>query len=460
MASMSAPTQLGKYRIVREIGKGATATVYLAESPHRTEPVAIKLVDFGDKSRDGGKWSRRMRKIFQTEANLARQLEHPNIIRIDEAVVEEDRAYLVMEYFEGRSLDHFCTFDTLLPLHRVVGIVFKCCLALDYAARQGILHRDIKPANIMIDHDDTVKVTDFGLAMNLGKEVNQDSTFIMGVGSPAYMSPEQIKGYPLNHKTELYSLGVVLFHLLTGRLPFRARHPAQLIYKIINADTPSASALSPEIPEAMDAVIRKALEKDLYSRYKNGADFAKDLAAVRYKILDDKYVPPDMTRFSVLRKMSFFVEFDDVEVWETLRIGSWRHLPEHSVLLREGEEVRSFGLVLEGEVEVSIEGRRLATVGAGQLLGEESYLQPSMKQLTTAIAITPVVYLDLRIAALALASEEFREHFNQRITQSVAERLAQAQRAAAAHNPPASMLAETAVQPIDVDFELVPYENR
>jgi len=274
------------------------------------------------------------------------------------------------------------------------------------------------------------------------------------------MSPEQIKGYPLNHKTDLYSLGVVLFHLLTGRLPFRARHPAQLIYKIINADTPSAAALSPEIPEAMDAVIRKALEKDLYSRYKNGADFAKDLAAVRYKILDDKYVPPDMTRFSVLRKMSFFVEFDDVEVWETLRIGGWRHLPEQSVLLREGEEVRSFGLVLEGEVEVSIEGRRLATVGAGQLLGEESYLQPSMKQLTTAIALTPVVYLDLRIAALALASEEFREHFNQRITQSVAERLAQAQRAAAAHNPPASMLAETAIQPIDVDFELVPYENR
>ena len=452
--------RIGKYRVIREIGKGATATVYLCKCDDIEEMVAVKLVDFGDKSRDGGKWSRRMRKIFQTEANLARQLEHPNIIRIDEAVVEEDRAYLVMEYFEGRSLDHFCTFDTLLPLHRVVGIVFKCCLALDYAARQGILHRDIKPANIMIDDDDAVKITDFGLAMNLGKEVNQDSTFIMGVGSPAYMSPEQIKGYPLNHKTDLYSLGVVLFHLLTGRLPFRARHPAQLIYKIINADTPSASALSPEIPEAMDAVIRKALEKDLYSRYKNGADFAKDLAAVRYKILDDKYVPPDMTRFSVLRKMSFFVEFDDVEVWETLRIGSWRHLPEHSVLLREGEEVRSFGLILEGEVEVSIEGRRLATVGAGQLLGEESYLQPSMKQLTTAIAITPVVYLDLRIAALALASEEFREHFNQRITQSVAERLAQAQRAAAAHNPPASMLAETAVQPIDVDFELVPYENR
>jgi serine/threonine protein kinase len=240
--------RIGKYRVIREIGKGATATVYLCKSDDLDELVAVKLVDFGDKNRDQGKWSRRMRKLFLTEAAIAAKLDHPNIIRIFDAQVEEGRAYLVMEYIEGEALDHYCEFNKMLPLSRAVSIVFKCCMALDYAFRQGVVHRDIKPANILIGANDLVKVTDFGLALNIAKENDKDSTFIMGVGSPAYMSPEQVKGYPLNQKTDLYSLGVVLFHLLTGRLPFRAKHPAQLIYKIINADPPSASQLNPRSP--------------------------------------------------------------------------------------------------------------------------------------------------------------------------------------------------------------------
>lgn len=207
---------IGKYRVIRELGKGATATVYLCDDPDEARQVAVKVIRFGQ---DCAAMSRRMRKLFQNEGMVSRRLDHPNIVRVYDAVVEDDFAYLAMEYVDGFSLEQHCRIDKLLPMHRVIGIIFKCCMALDAAYRQGIIHRDIKPANIMVAAGDEAKIADFGLALNMNKDMDRDSTFIMGVGSPAYMSPEQIKGYPLNQKTDIYSLGVVLFQLLTGRLP-------------------------------------------------------------------------------------------------------------------------------------------------------------------------------------------------------------------------------------------------
>ena len=319
-----APTQVGKYKIIREIGRGATAVVYLAENPYYPEPVALKYISFRDKAKDEAKWNRRLLKLLRAEGSVARRLDHPHIIKIYEAIIEAEEAYVVMEYFPGGSLEDYCSYEKMLPVHRTTSIIFKCCMALDYAYRQGIVHRDIKPANILVNAEDEVKITDFGLALNVNKKSAEDSTFIMGVGSPAYMSPEQIKNYPLNQKTDLYSLGVVLFHMLTGRLPFRAKNPAQLVYKIINADPPSASTLNPDVPEPMDAVIRKALEKDLYSRFKNGAEFAKELSGIQFKIYNENDHIPDGSRFSQLRKLPFFTEFEDVELWEIVRFSAWR----------------------------------------------------------------------------------------------------------------------------------------
>ncbi|HRE18917.1 MAG TPA: serine/threonine-protein kinase [Rhodocyclaceae bacterium] len=268
MTSNKAPESIGRYRVVRELGKGATATVYLCDDPDSDRQVALKLVRFGQ---DSTAASRRLRKLFQTEGLVATRLEHPNIVRIYEAVVEDDFAYLAMEYVEGYSIEAHTRIDKLLPLHRAIGIVFKCCMALDYAYRQGVIHRDIKPANILLAANDEPKIADFGLALNLHKDMDVDSTFITGVGSPAYMSPEQIKAYPLNQKTDLYSLGVVLYQMLTGRLPFRANNQATLIYKIINSDAPAVTELNPNLPPGLDPILKKALEKDLYNRYSTGA---------------------------------------------------------------------------------------------------------------------------------------------------------------------------------------------
>lgn len=387
--------------------------------------MAVKLVHFD--TGEGGKWAKRVRRLFRIEGNMARILDHPNIVRVYEHVLTEDYAYIVMEHVPGRPLSEFVSFDRLLPVHRVVGIVFQCCLALDYAFKQGIVHRDIKPANILVDDDDNPKIMDFGLALDLNKQGNEDSTFIMGVGSPSYMSPEQIKGHPLNQKTDLYSLGVVLYELLTGRLPFRAGNRAQLIYKIVNADAPPVSSLNPEVPSGMDRILQKALEKDLYSRYKNGADMAQDLAAVRFRILDDDYVPMDTHRFDILRRLSFFREFDDIEIWEALRISHWREYEADTVLMKEGEEDNSFGIIIDGELEVSVEGRHVAMLGRGEPVGETTYLSQAQSTRTaTVTALTPVTFLEVNPSALGLATEECLDRFRNALVATLVRRFAEA----------------------------------
>jgi non-specific serine/threonine protein kinase len=418
--------KIGKYEVIRLLGRGATASVYLARDPDNGREIAIKLMRFGQEKTA---MSRRLMKLFQTEDAIGRRLNHPNIVRIYDAVIEPEQAYIIMEFIDGTPLDKFCSINSLLPMHRVIGIIFKCCLALDYAFRQGIVHRDIKPANILIDANDNPKITDFGLAINLNKDMNKDSTFVMGVGSPAYMSPEQIKNYPLNQKTDLYSLGVLLFQLLTGRLPFRANNPATLVYKIINMDTPSVCALSPNLPAGLDPIVRKALEKDLYSRYRNGAEFAKDLSTVRYQILDDNEPQKQNSHFKKLRKLAFFVDFEDIELWEVLRISAWRQIPEKSTLIHEGESGSTFGVIVSGLVEVSNAGKAICRLGSGEIVGEMAYLHPTDKtRRSTVVTLEKTLFLEINTPALELSSDEVLERFNKVLIAKVIGRLRDANR--------------------------------
>ena len=441
--------KVGKYEVIRVLGKGATAVVYLGRDPDSGREVAIKLIKFGD---DNAAMSRRLRKLFQTEDSVGRRLKHPNIVELYDAVVEDDHAYIVMEFIEGTSLEQYCAINKLLPMHRAIGIIFKCCLALDYAFRQGIVHSDIKPANIMIDKDDNPKITDFGLALNLSKDMKRDSTFIMGVGSPAYMSPEQIKNYPLNQKTDLYSLGVLLFQLLTGRLPFRANNQGALVYKIVNMETPSVCALNPNLPAGLDPILKKALEKDLYNRYRNGAEFAKDLSTVRYQMLDEDETQNDTSHFERLRKLEFFTEFEDIELWEVLRIAVWREVASKVMLIREGDNSRVFGVIVDGFVEVSVEGRSLCRLGAGEIVGEMAYLHPSdSTRSSTVVTLEPTLFLEINSAALDLSSDEVVERFRKTLIAKVISRLRGANKALAKLSQPAVKGRSSGV-----DLELAP----
>ncbi len=441
--------RIGKYELIRILGKGATATVYLAHDRELDRQVALKLIRFDE---DSAAMSRRLRKLFQTEDAIGRRLDHPNIVRVYDAVIEDDRAYLVMEYVSGVPLEQYCAINRLLPMHRVIGIIFKCCLALDHAFRQGVVHRDIKPANILIEAGDNPKITDFGLALNLHKNMDRDSTFVMGVGSPAYMSPEQIKNYPLNQKTDLYSLGVLLFQLLTGRLPYRASNQGALVYKIINMDVPSVCALNPNLPEGLDPIIKKALEKDLYSRYRNGAEFAKDLSTVRYQILDEDSGQQDLSHFERLRALDFFSGFEDIELWEVLRISVWREVAEKVVLIREGDNNRVFGIVVDGFVEVSTAGRSLCRLGGGEVIGEMAFLHPDNSvRHATVTTLEATLFLEVNGAALDLSSDEVRERFNKALTGKVLARMRAANMALA-------KLGQVAVQGriAGCDLELAP----
>jgi CRP-like cAMP-binding protein len=276
--------------------------------------------------------------------------------------------------------------------------------------------------------------------------MDRDSTFVMGVGSPAYMSPEQLKSYPLNQKTDLYSLGVLFFQLLTGRLPFRAKTQASLIYKIINTDSPAVTRLNPNLPKKLDAILKKALEKDTYSRYSNGAEFAKDLASVRYKIQCDKdeIIIEDSRHFSILRKMDFFFEFENVELWEILRSSLWRDVGEKVTLMREGEVQNIFGVLVAGEVEVSVAGKTICSLGSGEPVGEMSYLyKRDPTHSATVVTLTPCRLLEISMPALALASEELQERMQNALMGCIVQRLRRANQRLAKTGTAASEPGET-----------------
>jgi serine/threonine protein kinase len=399
----------GPYRTIEKVGAGATATVYRAIHTETNQMVALKVILF---NQSNAKLSRRLKKLFATEAALAMKVKHPNIVSIFEADIEEKFAYIAMEFVSGVALRDHCSFDKLLPPHRVVEIMFKCAMALDFSARMGVVHRDIKPDNIMLGDDDVVKITDFGLALDMKKKSDTDSTFIMGVGSPAYMSPEQIKDYPLNGQTDLYSLGTVMFELLTGRQPFRAKNRASLMYKIINMDAEAVSTLNPSVPDSLDPIIKRTLEKDLYTRYRTGAQFAQDLSSAKFQILDDADSVRLTRRFKLLRQNSAFTDFENDEIWEILRISHWRVVHESRPLMVEGEEGGNFGVIIDGEVEVSLKGKQLAVYGSGQVIGELAFFSTERaRRNSTVIAMVDTTYLEVNAAAYALASEECQYHF-------------------------------------------------
>ncbi len=215
---MDLSLQVGKYDIQRVLGKGATGTVYLAKDTFTGKEVALKTIE-PEVFRDP-EFGTVYRSQFLNEASLAGKLRHPHIVSILDAVVGEDSGHIAMELVTGGDLSQHAKPGTLLPVPDVLQIAFKCCGALDYAAKEGIVHRDIKPANIMIAGGTEVKIADFGAAVLKKSQVVQTAA----LGSPYYMSPEQMQGKTLTFHSDMYSLGVVIYELLTGTRPFLAEN--------------------------------------------------------------------------------------------------------------------------------------------------------------------------------------------------------------------------------------------
>ena len=266
------PESVGRYVLMRELARGSTATVYLARDPVAEREVAVKV--FTHAPGDPGLTRGTHRASFLNEAALVGRLHHPHIVALLDAGVEADYSYVVMEYVPGGALARHATTDNLLPLARVLESAFKISRALDYALQHGVLHRDIKPANVLLAEPFDVKLTDFGVA----RIATATHTEITGVGSPAYMSPEQLADQPLDHRTDIYSLGVLTYQLLTGRLPFHAPSVGELMRLIADQEAPRLRTLRPELPEVIEATVQRAMQKDAYLRYQSWAEFSTDLA--------------------------------------------------------------------------------------------------------------------------------------------------------------------------------------
>jgi len=413
------PVHIGKYPVLRQIGSGATSKVYLARDPFANRDVAIKVFLF-DKHADAQE-ERMVHKAFVAEASLAGKLNHPHIVDIFDAVVEPDHSYLVMEYVPGTTLEAYSVPERLLPVSKVVEIVFKCIRALEYACRHGIIHRDIKPANILLSEGGETKVSDFGASF---QQKLTDTTQITGVGSPAYMSPEQIRMEPLTHQTDIYSLGVTMYKLLTGRLPFTVSTQAALTYAILNTEPQRPALLRPELPGLLDAVVMKAMEKDAAARYPSWLEFGKDLGQAFASLRLAGGAVSDSEKFTKLRDCPFFEDFNDVALWELIRIGAWKSIGAQTVLIREGEAGESFYFLTEGEVDISLSGKPLATVKAGRCFGELLYFADrTQRRTTTVTARGPITVMEVKADAMRAASDACQSAFNKACMRVLIERL-------------------------------------
>lgn len=372
--------KLGKYEVLKEIDRGSMGIVYLGHDPFVNRSVALKIA-LADSLSDPDS-GERYRRMFFNEAHTAGMLTHPNIIGIFDAGVDEETCYIVMEYIEGgATLKSHTRPETLLPVEKVVEIIFKCANALDYAHRQGVVHRDIKPSNILVTSEKDVKIGDFSIA-HINK-LDATQTAPEGVmGSPRYMSPEQLREENISSQSDLFSLGVVMYELLTGRHPFLTDNFSRLIHLILNEEPPPMRDFRSDIPESLEDIVRKAIAKDPEQRYRMGLDFATDLSRA-FDNLEAKQEELDVEQqFNMIKKLEFFVGFPDAEIWEILRASNWQeYKPDESIIV-EGELDDCFYIIVTGKVDVTKNGKTIRTLHMGDCFGEMGYLAKTKRTAT------------------------------------------------------------------------------
>lgn len=268
------PAMLGRYKILKELGRGAMGLVYLGKDPTIQRFVAIKTMRL-DQIEEQEKLQEIKSRFFR-EAESAGRLSHPNIVTIYDAGEENELGYIAMELVEGKSLREWSRKPNLLPVTDILQTLASVADALDYAHQQGVVHRDIKPANIMITKDGLVKVMDFGIA-KMGSYSKTQTDVVLG--TPTYMSPEQIAGKKVDGRSDVFSLGVVLFELLTGQPPFTADNLSALLFAIAHNPPPELQTLRQDLQPMIQEIMNRALQKDLPQRYRRAGEFAQDLRA-------------------------------------------------------------------------------------------------------------------------------------------------------------------------------------
>ena len=412
------PEKIGKYVIINKVGKGSTGTVYLSHDPYYRRDVAIKVYNIEEDSNpDRANVSR---KMFYNEAHMVGMLQHPNIMPIYDAGEEGGKYYVVTEHVQGaRTLAAYCRPDNLLRVDDVVEIIYKCAKALHYSHGRGVIHRDVKPSNVMLTIDNDVRIIDFGIAICNDSDVSR----IEGIaGSPSYMSPEQVQSEDLTPRSDLYSLGAVLYELLTGFRPFRADNLSKLLHQIVYATPPPIHTYRDDIPEELENVVAMTMQKDPDKRCTSGAAMAADLTRV-YRDLRTTYDSLDnQEHFDLLRTLTFFHEFSHAEIWEVLRASDWHEYKDGEDIVREGEMDDRFYIIVSGQATVESNGQGLGMLKSGACFGETSYVHGA-KRTASIRAKGPVTILRVSSSLMEQVSSSCQLRFNKVFLRALITRL-------------------------------------
>ncbi len=284
MAEENELKQLGRYRIIGELGSGAMGMVYKAQDPMLNRTVAVKTIIMSDDATERAEYEAR----FYQEAKATGGLNHPNLIMVHDIGKEGDLVYMAMELLDGVELREVMARGRI-PLSQALDIVAQVADGLHYAHEQGVVHRDIKPGNIMIGRNQRAKIMDFGIARMRASDIKTQTGVMLG--SPKYMSPEQVAALPADGRSDIFSLGIVLYELATGQAPFSAPDISQYMYQLAIAQPKPPSQVDPTLPHMLDLIVAKAMAKEPVQRYQDAAEFAADLRACRAQLNEPAPAP-------------------------------------------------------------------------------------------------------------------------------------------------------------------------
>lgn len=424
------PYKLGKYEIIVELGRGTSGVVYKGFDPFVRREVAVKV---GWSALSSDKDKDKVKLDFFTEAHAAGKLQHPNIVALYDAQMEKDLNYIVMEYVKGETLLEYCRKDgKRLPPAKVLECMFKCCLALDFSHRMGVIHRDIKPSNIMLSDGGETKLMDFSVA-----EITQNKNITpsMIVGSPSYMSPEQVQTREVGPQSDLYSLGAVMYQLLTGKTLFPSENMKQTFYDIIHKAPPKLKDVRPDLPPALSNIIEKALSKNPKDRYESGKEMAAELSVVYDGMVYAGHnISLNEKQYS-LRELKFFSDFADKHVNEIMTVSSVLSYRLGEVITREGDMDNSFYIVIRGNAKVIKADKLLVNLNQGDCFGEVGFLTPNARS-TTIVAGLDLTLLKINAVRIETLSVECRMLFYKAFSENLIYRLSSRDSAGSRKMPP------------------------
>lgn len=411
MPGFADPKSVGRYEILRRLGQGGTAVVYLGRDRYLKRYVAIKI---------SHPTSDKARARFFVEAESAGRLDHQNIVFIYDAGVYEDFCHIIMEYVEGSTLKRFCHKASLLPVSKALEILFSVCNALDYAHRKGVIHRDIKPSNIMLDKANIPKITDFGIAQTTGHTVE------MGIlGTPSYMSPEQLRDGMVGNESDIFSLGCVLYELLTGERAFPGSNNFSIMYQITHKEPVSISDIRPELPNILDMIAKRALAKDTQERYQTCMELAYDLRlALRgsTEIITDERVK-DVVEY--VGHAPFFRDFTNDQIRELVPASQIIKVPKGEVIVAEGEIDDTFYIILSGRAKVKQKDKEIASLDTGECFGEMAYITGDAR-IATVVADTGCILMKISSTLLDRSSKSIQLLFFKKFATTLVHRFSHA----------------------------------